>query len=301
MYLRFVFDYFCRIAMNCTNIENAATQFSRTFLILPVFNQARILPGMFQKLAELPSFPGGFEIIVVDDGSTDATAQIAMAGRPDLSVQLVQHFRSCGSGRAIQTGIQQACRRAGADDVIIVMEADECQDFTMMKWMSDEVVAGSDVVIASRFVEIGEKKGLSPDRNLQARCASLASRLLFGEGRVKDCTGTYRAYRASLLRKAWCHWGDHLIEARGFASAVEILLKLRRWDPVIREIPLTLPLGRRKGPKKRVLFQAIFHYAKLRIRDWVTPQQCETPVRIYCAKTDTIEIQPSFEDVALQV
>ncbi len=292
-------DKFIITAMKHTNSTDTASVSPRVFLILPAFNEEECLPSMFSRLAKLPRLGSGLEVLVVDDGSSDDTAKIAMAGHPDLSVRLIQHFQNRGLGKAMQTGIQQASRLAGPEDVIIAMDADDTHDVGLMAKMLDEIASGADVVIASRFVDGGDDTSAPPFRRLLSRGASVVFNTLIRVDGVKDFTCGYRAYRASLLQNASRHWGDRLVEEQGFACMVEILLKLRFWNPDTREIPMTLRYDRKMSVSKLRLFKTIGQYIKLCLRDRVTPEPCETPVRVYNSKTDTIEVQPSIQDAAV--
>jgi glycosyltransferase involved in cell wall biosynthesis len=82
-------------------------------IIVPVFNEAETLPGLLERLRAL-RLPRS-EIIVVDDGSTDATARIA----EDKEVRVVSHPYNIGNGAAIKTGI-----RAARGELLVFMDGD---------------------------------------------------------------------------------------------------------------------------------------------------------------------------------
>ena len=82
-------------------------------IIVPVFNEAETLPGLLERLHAL-RLPRS-EIIVVDDGSTDATARIA----EDKEVRVVSHPYNIGNGAAIKTGI-----RAARGELLVFMDGD---------------------------------------------------------------------------------------------------------------------------------------------------------------------------------
>jgi dolichol-phosphate mannosyltransferase len=88
---------------------------------------------------------------------------------------------------------------------------------------------------------------------------------------VHDFTSGFRAYRVSLLTRASTHWGERLVEERGFACMVELLLKLRHCHPVITEVPLELRYDRKQGPSKLKLRRTVVQYVRLLMRDRLTP------------------------------
>ena len=78
-------------------------------------------------------------------------------------------------------------------------------------------------------------------------------------------------HRVSLLARAAAHWGERLIEERGFACMVELLLKLRHCRPVVTEVPLTLRYDRKQGPSKIRIGRTVGQYLKLLVRDRLSP------------------------------
>lgn len=88
---------------------------------------------------------------------------------------------------------------------------------------------------------------------------------------IRDFTSGFRAYRVSLLRRASTHWGERLVEERGFACMVELLLKLRHCGPAVSEIPLRLRYDRKPGASKLRLGRTLAQYLLLLTRDRLAP------------------------------
>src|SRR5437868_6719634 len=88
--------------------------------ILPAHNEARNVAGMAARLAEVAASFGAYEIVFVDDGSTDATlAEIRALAARDPSVRYVSFTRNFGHQAALRAGLRHARGRA-----VIVMDAD---------------------------------------------------------------------------------------------------------------------------------------------------------------------------------
>ena len=91
----------------------------RACVIVPAYQAAKSLASVIRDLrAELGSLRGDGAIFVVDDGSTDATAEIARAEKVDL----VSHVRNLGKGAALRTGMDRAWRMGF--DTAVTVDAD---------------------------------------------------------------------------------------------------------------------------------------------------------------------------------
>ena len=247
-------------------------QIGLVHVVLPAYNEEQSLPPLLGRLAELePKLDRGLRVWVVDDGSRDRTAQIARDGVPGLDVSLVQHPRNAGLGQAVQTGIRTVLNHAAPSDVVVIMDADDTHDVTLIQQMLPRLDKDCDIVIASRFVPGGDDRTAPPFRRLLSRGAAVVFRTMFPLDGFRDFTSGYRGYRAALLQGASQHWGHRLVEERGFACMVELLLKLRHWTPRISEVPLVLRYDRKGGESKLKLVRTLLQYLKLALRDRLSP------------------------------
>lgn len=242
----------------------------RAHVVLPAFNEEGSLPPLLRRLADL-SLAGGLTVWVVDDGSSDSTAATAERGAEGLDVRVVRHRVNLGLGRALHTGLRAAIEASGDDDVVVVMDADDTHDPGLIPSLQKKIAAGADVVICSRFARGGDDATAPLGRRVLSRGAGAVFRHALDVDGVRDYTSGFRAYRASLLRRASDHWGERLVEEQGFACMVELLLKLRHCDPVIAEVPLPLRYDRKKSVSKLRLRRTMGQYAKLLMRDRLSP------------------------------
>ena len=244
----------------------------RTHVLLPAYNEEASLPAALARLAEFRR-QSGHDILVwvVDDGSTDGTAEVARAGAEALDVRLVSHARNMGLGQAVNTGLRAVLAAAGESDVVVIMDADDSHPVEVIDLQLQAIEGGADVAIASRFVPGGGDATAPPFRRLLSRGAALTFRILLPLSGYRDFTSGYRAYRTSLLRRAHAHWGERLVAESGFACMVELLLKLRYCDPVVREVPLVLRYDRKKSASKLKLMRTLVQYFKLGLRDRLSP------------------------------
>jgi hypothetical protein len=157
---------------------------------VPAFNEADSLPAV---LAEIPVQVSGLptHVLVVDDGSTDATPAVAQAA----GARVVSHPVNSGQGAALQTGYLVG-ERLGVD-IVVTLDADGQHDPTEMGRLVGPIVAGSaDFVVGSRRMGAYDSESRARDAGI-----SLYTRLinLLGGTRVSDIANGYRAIRASRL------------------------------------------------------------------------------------------------------
>jgi dolichol-phosphate mannosyltransferase len=254
-----------------TREDSGVRTWGTTHVVLPAYNEAAGLPLLLHRLADL-AHAEKLTVWVVDDGSADTTADIAAAGVPGLDVRLVRHPVNLGLGQALQSGLRAVLATASReDDLVVVMDADDTHDPALIPRLRAAIAAGADVAICSRFVGGGDDTTAPFGRRLLSRGAAVLFHRTLRVGDVRDFTSGFRAYRVSLLDRAARHWGERLIEERGFACMVELLLKLRHCRPVITEIPLTLRYDRKQSESKLRLGRTIGQYLKLLARDRLAP------------------------------
>ena len=227
----------------------------QVILALPAYNEAEAIPDLLDAAREALLALEGFapRVIVVDDGSTDGTAEIVRRFDAGFPVEVVSHETNRGLGPAILTSLRAALERSATpDDVIVNMDADNTHPPETIRAMIETLGAGADVVIASRYRPGSKQVGVPLGR----RMLSFAARLVFTwrlhlEG-VRDYTCGFRAYRARTIRRAFDMYGERLITRAGFACTDELLVNLARLEPRprIAEVPFVLRYDRKRGRSK---------------------------------------------------
>lgn len=241
-------------------------------VILPAFNEAESLPPLLARLAGFSETQKISMLAwVVDDGSTDDTAAIAQRGHSGLDVKLVTHPVNLGLGQALHSGLRSVTDVAGSNDVAVVMDADDTHDVELIATMLEKIDEGADLVVGSRFVDGGDDSTAPAFRRFLSRGAAFVFSTVLPVGGIRDFTSGYRMYRVDLLTRAISHWGERIIEERGFACMVELLLKLRHCHPVVAEVPLVLRYDRKQGASKLKIVRTIFQYLRLAFRDRLSP------------------------------
>ena len=189
---------------------------TRVVAIIPAFNEEKRIPTVVSGTRK---YVDG--VIVVDDGSTDATA--GMAERAGATV--VQHGENCGAGAATMTGME-AARRMGAD-IVVTLDADEQHDPNDIPALLEPILAGrADIVFANRF---GRRNSIPFIRRLFNAVGNVLTLLAAGKW-VSDSQCGFKVFGPRSLAEV-----D--LRMSGFEFCTEIVREAaqRRWR--IAEIP----------------------------------------------------------------
>jgi len=231
---------------------------AKVIVVLPAFNEEESLPELLERLGE--SFADSnlpYEIVIVNDGSEDATASIVEQFALQMPVHLVNHAVNQGLGITIRDGLREAMERADERGIIVTMDADNTHPPGLIPRMVQMIHEGCDVVIASRFEHGGSMTGVPLNRHLLSLGVRVLFTVMFPTRGVRDYTSGYRAYRVSVVRDAFEKYGDHFVAETGFSCMADILLKLRKHGCVFGEAPLRLRYDLKGGQSKMQVIQTI--------------------------------------------
>jgi len=231
---------------------------TKIYVCLPAYNEEDSLSSLLDKFGVLlQNSEHSYQLILVNDGSTDRTAEIAQSYQSKLPLEILTHNPNRGLGEAIRTGFNHVITLALENDVIVYLDSDDTHDPCYIPSMVKKIEEGFDIVIASRYQPGSEERGVPFPRRILSRVAGFVFRLYLPVKKVKDYTCGYRAYRAGLIRKAIEKWDNHFISAKGFACTDEILIKLSQLTNKISEVPFILFYDRKKGQSKLNLWKTI--------------------------------------------
>ena len=118
-------------------------------------------------------------------------------------------------------------------------------------------------VIASRYQAGSRVLGVPFHRNLLSLAARGLFTVAFPIRGVRDYTCGFRAYRQELLQHALDYYGDSFVSEKGFSCMVDVLLKLRRFRPVMGEAPMILRYDLKGGVSKMNVAKTVWQTLKL--------------------------------------
>lgn len=209
-------------------------------VVVPAYNEE---PLVGSTVASMPSFVD--RIVVVDDASTDATAERAQAADP--RVEVVTHERNEGVGAAIVTGYRRAI--AEEVDVTCVMAADGQMDPDDLETLVRAVASGEvDYAKANRLFT-GQAWNLIPHtRYLGNAALSFLTKIASGYWHVADSQSGYTAVNLETLKLLDL---DRIYKRYGFPN--DMLVHLNVWNRRVRDYP-SRPIygvGERSGIRLR--------------------------------------------------
>jgi dolichol-phosphate mannosyltransferase len=227
--------------------------------LIPVYNEEASIGPLLNNFDLVFASAGGeVEILVVNDGSTDRTMEVVRSYQGSLPLHCLDHAVNGGLGKVIRDGLTYACHHLQDEDLVVTLDGDNSHHPDLIPAMARAISQGSDIVIASRFRPGARIHGLSWSRRQFSVLARLLFSLFAPIPGVRDYTCGYRAYRVSLLKKGFVHYGDRFIQETGFSCMVEILLKLARFKPVCLEFPLILRYDLKTGASKMKVRKTVY-------------------------------------------
>jgi len=191
-------------------------------IVIPCFNERNTIAQIVQNVRSAPL--KNFEIIVVDDGSTDGTADILREKLTGLVEQIIYQPRNSGKGSALRAGFA-----AATGDIILVQDADLEYDPNDYVSLLDPIFSGqADAVYGSRFMGGRPHRVLYFWHMIGNKFLTLLSNM-FTNLNLTDVETGYKAFRTELLQKL------HLRE-NGFGFEPEITARLARTHCRIYEV-----------------------------------------------------------------
>lgn len=235
------------------------TERGKALIVLPTLNEVDNIRPLIEGIRRATQASGPFDILVVDDGSPDGTADAVRALQAaDPHLHLLQRGRRLGLGTAYRAGFDRA--REMGHEFVFTMDADLSHNPEHVPHLWREAPQ-SDLVIGSRYIPGGGILNWPWHRRLLSATANRLARWVLGL-RARDCTSGFRCYRLELLRRI----DLDRIQSEGYSYLTEVLFRCQRAGARIREVPIKFADRRRGKSKisKREIWRAVWTLVRLR-------------------------------------
>jgi dolichyl-phosphate beta-glucosyltransferase len=201
-------------------------------VILPCFNEEQNIYKNIQKIhAYLKDNFKFFEIIAVNDGSTDKTLVELKKIQSKLPLTIIDNPENEGKGKAVRDGILKS-----RNDIVMFLDADLAIPIEELEKFIAEIRNGCDLVIASRFVPGGRvAKEVLWYRKIMERVFRMIRMIILNNYEVQDTQCGFKVFKREIANKIF-----PLMGIKRFAFDAEIIFIAKKYGAKIKELPITL-------------------------------------------------------------
>jgi len=230
--------------------------------VIPAYNEERrLLPSLQRVDQYLSTCPYASELLVVDDGSADRTAELVRGFTPSapdrVQVRLLAHERNRGKGAAVRTGCL-----AAQGEYVVFMDMDLAVPVEEVGRVLERLEAGVDVAVGTRLHPGGQDM-----RSSQPALRRLAGRLFV---LVRRLVAVAEFQDTQCPLKGFCRQAAHRLFAAqrlsGWTFDVELLYLAKRWGLLVEEVPVRWDhvAGSHVGLRPLVALQVLWDLLRLR-------------------------------------
>jgi dolichyl-phosphate beta-glucosyltransferase len=193
-------------------------------VVIPAYNEETRLPATLELATGYLRLLGrSFEVLVADDGSVDATREVAVAAGPEVSALALPH---AGKGAALRAGVL-----ASRGEFVLCTDADLSAPITQLPVLLDCLEAGAAVAIGSRALRSSRIRVEQPIyRRTMGRVFNLLVQIILLPG-LHDTQCGFKLFRGDIARDVF-----RQLQIDGFACDVEVLFLLRLLGQSIVEV-----------------------------------------------------------------
>jgi dolichol-phosphate mannosyltransferase len=214
---------------------------SKAIVIIPTYNEKENIQKMVQTILLLPV---PYDILIIDDGSPDGTADIVRSLQPSSPERLflLERKGKQGLGTAYILGFQWAIKKKY--DFIFEMDADFSHNPQDLMILHQACILGADMAIGSRYKSGVNVVNWPMGRVLMSYCASMYVRFITGMN-IYDTTAGFKCYQRHVLEAI----DLDKIKFKGYAFQIEMKFTAWKLGFRIEEVPIVFT-DRREGTSK---------------------------------------------------
>lgn len=220
------------------------------YICIPALNEAQTIGVLLWKIRRvMETLPREFEILVLDDGSEDETAETLAPYARILPLTVLRNRSTAGYAAAVERLVREAVKRSvyPKRDIVITLQADFTEEPEAIPTLVKRVEGGADVVVASAPIPADAPPA---DRWTRRGLGWLVPRARLPSG-AADALSGFRAYRVTTLKRALAARGDQpLLTRSGWAANVELLLAVAAHSRRTEEVEVVLRPERRVRPTR---------------------------------------------------
>ena len=209
-------------------------------VVIPAFNEEKTIGNVIQETIQaMDTLRMPYEIIVVDDGSTDRTKKIAT----QYKVNVLSNGRNQGKGYALKKGFQYT-----QGNIIVTMDSDGAHNPKEIPDLIRPLSNGADIVTGSRF--LGTEKNHTSKLNIIGNHLINLTIMIFTRKRITDSQTGLRAFKKEFLQRT-------KLESQGYEIETEITVKSLKNGFKYQEIPITCKERQYSISKLRILYDGL--------------------------------------------
>ena len=232
----------------------------RKIVIIPTYNEKENIENIIRKVFSLD---GGFDILIIDDGSPDGTAAIVKRLQQEFPERLhtIERPGKLGLGTAYITGFKWSIDKGY--DYTFEMDADFSHNPEDLPRLYQACKDGADLAIGSRYCDGISVINWPIGRIIMSYYASVYVRTVLGM-KVYDCTAGFKCYSNKVLRTI----DLDKVEMKGYGFQIEMKYTTYKLGFKITEVPIIF-VNRKAGTSKMsggIFGEAFWGVLKLRFR-----------------------------------